>query len=341
MANVLDAADRVAWWLREHLAVLAVLVLAIVALAFFALRSDGDSDGVPDGAVARVGSAQITEEELQHWQEVYAASATASGSAAPSTEQARTAAFGVLVGAVWVLQEAKDQDVEVSDADIQTSIDGYFQQTGATGSQDRAAIQKQLGTTEADMRFQQKVALLATKLQQRATDKVAAPTDAEIRKTYEAEPGRWATPSERDVEVIITADKAKAEQAKAALDQGDSFDAVDKKFSASPGNGKLEKVKNGENGDVIDRAVFSAPVDQVSGPVDTGAGFLVFRVTESTPLPQQSLEQATEAISANLEAAAKGKAATAYVKGLRDRWQRRTTCAAAVEVAEFCGAKAS
>ncbi|MBA2348047.1 MAG: peptidyl-prolyl cis-trans isomerase [Solirubrobacterales bacterium] len=341
MSNVLDVADRIAWWLREHLAVLALLVVAILALAVFAVTSGGGEDGVPEGAVARVGSAQITEEELAHWQEVYTASATASGGAAPSAEEARRAAFGVLVGAVWVLQEAKDQDVTVSDKDIAGSIDNYFQQTGATGPQDRAAIQKQLGTTEDDMRFQQKVALLASQLQERAAEKVAAPSDAEIKKVYEEEPGRWATPSERDVEVIVTTEKAKAEEAKAALEKGEDYDAVDEKFSATPGQGKLEKLKNGQSGDVIDRAVFSAPVDEVSGPVDTGGGFLVFRVTKSTPLPEQSLEQAEKAIVASLTATAKAKAAADYVSGLRDRWKVRTSCVAEVQIEEFCGTKAS
>ncbi len=340
MSNVLDAADRVAWWLREHLIVLALIVVAIIALAVFAVTSGGGSD-VPDGAVARVGAAQITEQELDHWQEVYTASATASGGAAPSAKEARQAAFGVLVGAVWVIQEAKDQDVSVSDKEITASIDGYFQQTGATGPQDRAAIQKQLGTTGDDMRFQQKVALLAAELQKRATDKVKPPSAAEIQKVYEAEPGRWAKPSERDVEVIITAEKAKAEEAKAALEKGEDYDTVDKKYSATAGQGKLAKLKNGESGDVLDRAVFSAPVDQVSGPVDTGAGFLVFRVTKSTPLPEQSLEQASKAIAASLTATAKRKAAADYIEGLRGRWKGRTTCVTDVRVAEFCGTTAS
>lgn len=340
MSNVLDAADRVAWWLREHLVVLALIVVAILALAFFVATSGGGDD-VPDGAVARVGGAQITEQELDHWQEVYTASATASGGAAPAAKEARQAAFGVLVGAVWVIQEAKDQDVAVSDKEIAASIDGYFQQTGATGPQDRAAIQRQLGTTAEDMRFQQKVALLATELQKRATDKVKAPSDAEVKKVYEAEPGRWAKPSERDVEVIITAEKAKAEEAKAALEKGDDYAAVDKKFSATAGQGTLAKLKNGESGDVLDRAVFSAPVDEVSGPVDTGAGFLVFRVTKSTPLPEQSLEEASKAIAANLTANAKRKVAADYIEGLRGRWKGRTTCVADVKVDEFCGTTTS
>ncbi len=340
MQNVLDTADRVALWLREHLIVLALIVVAILALAAFALTSGGGED-VPDGAVARIGDAKITEQELDHWQEVYTASATATGGTAPSAKDARQAAFGVLVGAVWVIQEAKDQDVEVGDKEITASIDGYFQQTGATGPQDRAAIQKQLGTTTDDMRFQQRVALLASELQKRATDKVKAPTDAEIKKVYDAEPGRWATPSERDVEVIITTEKAKADEAKAALVGGDDFDTVDKKYSATAGQGKLAKLKNGESGDVLDRAVFSAPVNEVSGPVDTGSGFLVFRVTKSTPLPEQSLEQASKAIAAGLTATAKRKVAAEYVEGLRTTWKGRTTCVADVKVDEFCGTTAS
>lgn len=342
MSNVLDAADRVAWWLREHLAVLAVVVVAFLVLAFFALRAGGGAGGgIPAGSVATVGSAKITAAELAHWQGVYTKSAAAAGGKAPTAEEARTAAFGVLVGALWVTQEAKAEGVTVSDEQVSSSIDAYFQQTGATGPADRASIQSQLGTTPEDMRFQQRVALVASALQKRATDKVPAPSAAAIQKVYAAEPDRWATPTQRDVEIILAADEATALKAKAALKAGTSFAAVEKQYAASPGNGKISGLKNGQSGDVIDRAVFSAPVNQVSGPVDVGAGFIVFRVTKSTPLPPQSLAQASKAISASLLATAKSKAGAKYVSELRDRWKGRTSCVASVRVAEFCGAQAS
>jgi parvulin-like peptidyl-prolyl isomerase len=341
MSNVLDAADRVAWWLREHLAVLVVVVVAFLALAFFALRSGGGNGGIPAGSVARVGSATITAAELAHWQDVYTKSAKAAGGTAPAAAQARTAAFGVLVGALWVTQEAKAEGVKVSDEQVTASIDGYFQQTGATGPAARAAIQGQLGTTPEDMRFQQRVALLASALQKKATDKVPVPSAAEIQKVYAAEPARWATPTQRDVEIVLSPDQATANKAKAALAAGTPFATVQKQYAAGQGNGKLTGLKNGQSGDAIDRAVFSAPVNQVSGPVDVGAGFVVFRVTKSTPLPAQSLAQASKAISASLEATAKSKAGATYVSELRDRWKGKTSCVAAVKVAEFCGAQAS
>lgn len=347
MSNVLDAADRVFWWLRDHLAIAALLVAGLIALAVFAVTSGGGagSQKIPTGAVAVVGSAPITEARLSHWQGVYTQSATAAGAGTPTAPQTRKAAFELLAGAQWIIEEAKKEDVSVSDAQVGASIDAYFQQTGATGPTDRAAVQKQLGATEEDMRFQQRVSLLAAKLQDQAAAKVAKPSPEAIKAVYEKEPGRWATPSQRDIRAVIVADRATAAKARAALQKGDSFAAVNKQFAANKNlvdsGGVIKGLKNGQSGDAVDRAVFGAQPGVLSEPVDTGVGWMVFKVQKSTPLLTQSLQQATRAISNDLLATAKAKAAGDYLAGLRKRWKAKTRCAAPVAEPAFCGATPS
>lgn len=345
MPNVLDEADRAYLWLREHLAVAAVLAVAFVAFAVFVLTSGGGDDGepkIPAGSVAVVGSAPITGTQLTHWQGVYTTGATASGATAPTPAQARKAAFELLAGAQWVLEEAREQEVTVTEQQVTDSIDAYFKQAGVASAADRATLQRQLGTTDADMRFQQRVSLLAAKLQTRAADKAPKPTAAQVAEAYAKEPGRWATPSTRDLRAVVATDRAAADKARAALEKGGAFAAVSKQYSGNASLTKAEGIisglKNGSGVDNVDRAVFSAEPGVLTGPIDTGAGWMVFKVQKSTPLPPQSLQQATKAITANLLGAAKVKAGGAYLKQLRDRWKARTRCTAAVTSPQFCGA---
>ena len=290
-------------------------------------------------------SAPITTAALTHWEGVYAQSATAAGATKPTAEVTRKAAFELLAGAQWILEEAKKQDVKVTDAQVGASIDTYFQQTGATGPADRAAVQKQLGATDEDMRFQQRVALLAAELQDRAAAKAPKPSAAEIKAVYEKEPGRWATPSQRDIRAVIVPDKAAADKARAALERGESFAAVNKASAANQNlidsGGAIKGLKNGQSGDAVDRAVFGAEQGVLSGPVDTGVGWMVFKVQKITPLPARSLEQASKAISDNLLATRRSRAAADYLTAVRKRWKSETRCTAQITSTSFCGATAS
>ncbi len=343
MSRVLDQADRAFWWLRDHLPVAGLLAVAFVAYAVLILTSlgGGTERSIPAGSVAVVGSAPITTTQLTHWQEVYSGAATASGAQTPTPAAARKAAFELLAGAQWVLEEAEEQRVTVSSKQVDDSITAYFTQAGATTKEARTTLQKQLGTNDADMRFQQRVSLLAAKLQQRAAGKAPKPTAEQIAAVYQREPARWARPSTRDIAAVVTADKAGADKARAALEGGTTFAKANADFSGNAqlteSKGIIKGLKNGDSGDAVDRAVFAAPLNELTGPVDTGAGFMVFKVTRSTPLPEQTLEQATKAITASLSATAQAKAGSAYLTSIRDRWRAKTKCTPAVRTADFCG----
>lgn len=340
MHQILELADRAYWWLAHHRLVAAGLVAATVALFVLGFRATGGDDGgIPAGAVAIVGDTPITQAELSRWQAIYS-KAAAGQAQKPTAAEARTQAFELLAGSAWIAAEADARGVEVTDAQVQESIDGYFQQTGATGPEARKQVLGQLGVEEEQLRYQQRVSLLSAGLREKVAEAVKPPSAAAVSKLYEEEPERWAKPSRRDVRVVIARDEATANRALEALRGGASFEDALKEFSNDPTlteqKGVLNDLEPGSNVVAFEKPVFTAPLGELQGPVKVDGGFMVFAVQDIEALPERTLEQATEAITTNLTAIARTTATDRYLRELRDRWKARTTCAPLVQNKEFC-----
>ncbi|UTI66031.1 peptidyl-prolyl cis-trans isomerase [Paraconexibacter antarcticus] len=347
MNALLDGADRVYWWLRQRPPVAAAIAVAIAALIVVLAVTGGDSStkkGIPASAVATVGGAPIQKTDLAHWQAVYVKSSTGA-TTKPTTAQARQAAFELLAGSEWITKEAERQGVKVTDAEAKKAADTYLKSAATQAKVSQAQVLQQLGTGYADVQFQQRVALLAQRLQQKVVKALPAPTAAAIQRAYTTEPGRWATPSTRDVEAIIASSKANAAAALAAVQGGTAFATVSQKYETSQAlaqtGGKITGLKPGTTDAAVERPVFSAPVGSWQGPVPVGGGgYLVFKVDKSVPAPKQTLQQATPAIKANLSAVAASTATTNFLAGLSKRWKPQTHCATGIVSPQYCGPKA-
>src|SRR5207249_3130313 len=112
-------------------------------------------------------------------------------------------------------------------------------------------------------------------------------TDAQIASYYNKNKQRFAQPERRDLLVVLTRDKGKADAAKKAIDSGQSWAKVAKQYSIDQASkaqgGKLPGVAKGQQEKAFDDAIFSAKTGQTVGPVKTQFGFYVFRVTKVTP----------------------------------------------------------
>jgi parvulin-like peptidyl-prolyl isomerase len=324
---MLDRFDRLLALLqRRRTLVLAFAgTLVVLTTLGFVLRGGDDkpSDAVPAGAVATVGDQTISRSTFDHWLGVYRRSGV--GGAKPTAAAANTAVLRILVAASWTEQEAAKLGVEVSDAQVDQSVQAVFSTAKAQGIS-RAAVLQQVGGTEADLRWEQRSTLLGQGLQNRAAEAAAAPTAAEIAAQYEAEPERWAKPSRRDVRLALAADRATAGRARATLAAGKSVAGVRTLTGIVPARRNAE----------FERAVFGAPVHEVVGPVPVGAGFMVFEVLRSTPLPARPLAKATPTLRSELTALAQQSAVAAYLTSFRRSWRARTTCATALRDKAIC-----
>jgi parvulin-like peptidyl-prolyl isomerase len=337
VAVIGDLADRVLWWLGAHrresagaLALVAVVVVAAVVLT----RGGGDP-AIPSSAVAMVDGTPVTAASLTHWEDAYRSSSTAG--AKPTAAQAKRSAFQLLVLSTWLEQEAVRRGVRVTPAQVDDAVrQAIAQYQGATKQQ----VLAQLGTTEPDLRVQERVALLASALEAKVRKRVPPPTPQAIAAAYRSEPARWARPSKRDLRVVITAQQAGALAAAQALNAGTSFKSVSSQYNTDTqlvkGGGVLKDVQPGTNEPAFERAVFSAPQGKLQGPVQLKRSWVVFKVQQIRPLPAQSLAAATPAIRKDLTTTSQQKAVDAYLSSLRAHWRARTRCVASVRDQQYC-----
>jgi foldase protein PrsA len=345
---------------------LAALTVGLVVLA-------GCGNDVPSGAVAKVGDATITQEEFDKWLSTAAKGNAQGGTAAvpdpPDYEKCVAAkaktpvpkdqkkpsddalkkqckseydalkkeVMQFLIQAEWVQQEAADQDIKVTDAQIKKSFEDQKKQAFPNDKQYNQFLASS-GMTEEDILFRVRLDQLQQKLTQKVTEDAKKVSDADIEAYYEKNKKRFAQPERRDLRVVLTKTEAKANQAKQALESGQSFKKVVKQYSIDEASksqaGLLPAVTEGQQEKAFDTAIFEAKKGQLEGPVKTQFGWYVFEVEKITPASQQSLEQSKETIKNLLRSQRQQKALDEFIKSFREDYKDQTDCADDYRVAE-------
>ena len=173
-----------------------------------------------------------------------------------------------LIQAQWVQQEAEDRDVEVSDAEVKKSFDQQKKQAFPKEA-DYQKFLKDSGMNEEDILYRVKLDQLQTKLTQKVSKDKVKISNADIDAYYAKNKKRFAQPQRRDLNVVLTKTKAKADQAKAELEDGKSFKEVSKKYSIDQASkaqgGKLPDLAKGKQDPALDKAAFAAKKGELDG----------------------------------------------------------------------------
>src|SRR5436190_324836 len=162
-----------------------------------------------------------------------------------------------LISAQWIVGEAKDQGIKVTDSEVNTQ----FETTKKQSFPKEADFQKFLkssGMGLDDLKFRVRVQALSDKLRTKVTKGKDTVTPAQITDYYNKNKSRFAQPERRDLRIVLTKTKAKADQALAALKSGQSFKSVAKKYSIDQASknqgGKLLAVAKGQQEKALDDA---------------------------------------------------------------------------------------
>jgi foldase protein PrsA len=351
-------------------------LLSVAAAALGVLVIAGCGNEVPTGAVAKVGESTITQEEFDKWLAIAVkgqSQGQPGGAAAvpdppeftkcvdakkktpvpqgqkrPSDEalkkQCRSEfdslkqeVMQFLIQAEWVQQEAESRGVKVTEAQIKRSLEDQKEQAFPNDKQYREFLASS-GMTEEDVLFRVRLSELQQKLTQKVTEDAKKVSDAEVERYYEKNKKRFAQPERRDLRVVLTKTEAKAEDAKRALDNGQPFARVVKRFSIDEASksqdGLLPAVSQGQQEAAFDRAIFAADRNQVEGPVKTQFGWYVFKVEKVTAASQQTLEQSKDTIRNLLRSQREQKALDDFIKSFREDYKEETDCADDYRVAE-------
>jgi foldase protein PrsA len=342
------------------------LLLALCVLAVPAAIVAG-CGGVPGNAVATVDGTAIEKTAYDHWLQV-AAKSSGQGAAATvpdppdfkaciaakrkttpkpakgqptvtdaalktqcQTEynQLRDQVLQLLISFQWLQKEAAQQKITITDAEVKKSFDTQRKQSFPKDA-DYQKFLKDSGQSEADILLQVKADLLATKIRDKVVKGKDTVSDAQIQDFYNKNKARFATPARRDLLIVLTKDKGKAQTALKQLKGGKAWAAVAKKFSIDAASkaqgGKLPAQAKGTLEKQLDTAVFAAAKGKLSGPIKTQFGYYVFKVTKVTAASQQSLAQAKETIRQTLQSTNQQKALAAFSKTYSDKWKAKTDC---------------
>jgi foldase protein PrsA len=322
--------------------------------------------GVPGNAVATVDGTSIDKTQFDHWLNVAAKSSGQPNAVVPDppsytkcvAAKRKTAAkpakgqpkqtdaqfktqcrqeyqterdqvLQLLISFQWIAGEAKKMGVTVSDKEVQKSFQSQKKQAYPKPA-DYQKFLKQSGQTEADILERVRLNLLSDKIRNKVIKGKDKVTPAQIKAFYAKNITQFSQPERRDLRVVLTKQKAQADQALSALKGGQSWAAVAKKYSIDSASkaqgGKLPAQAKGTLDKQLDDAVFSAPKNKLLGPIKTQFGYYVFEVTGVTKATKQSLAQATPTIKQTLVSQNQQNALNKFISDFRKRWRSKTEC---------------
>ena len=211
--------------------------------------------GVPGDAVATVDGTSIEKNDFEHWLTVAAKSGGQATAAAPKppdyaacvNQKRKTTPkpakgqpkvtdsqlkaqckqeYNALRDQVLQLLDllpvdrgrGRPQNIKVSDTEVKKSFDKQKKQAFPKAA-DFEKFLKDSGQTEEDILQRVRLDTLSNKIREKVTKGKDKVTDAQIADYYNKNKARFAQPERRDLRIVLTKDKAKAEEAKKALDE--------------------------------------------------------------------------------------------------------------------------
>ncbi len=347
----------------------AAAVSAVAVLSSLGCGNSGNASvNVPPGAVATVGDTVITRSAFVAQLRLEAARRAKGGTVVPydfprfdacaaakrnapnssggrqeckrEFERLRPAAMKLLLQGEWLKQDAAARGLSLSAKELDAGVRKRQRVLGGTQSKRYQATLRSQGFTEQSLRESVRRALLIEKIRKSVNDQVAAPSASQVAQFYEANKQAFALPERRDVRLVLARSEAKAEQAKRALADGESWEAVARRYSIDPASkdkgGKLKGYKRSKGAGELDDALFETPKGTLSGPLETQFGWYVFIVEKIMPARQQPLKEVRGELKDYLRRQEQTRVLTEFSNDWVSRYQGRTACAEDFKVAG-CG----
>lgn len=255
------------------------------------------------------------------------------------SKQVKTAAMSQLLTKQIIDNEAKDEKVSVDDKEIDKQLPATL--TQAIGGKENLAKFTALTGLKVDvLRDQVKNNLLGQKLQEKISKQAGKITDADVQKYYEKNKVQYTRPETRDLHVILAKTEPKAQQAKKALENGDSFATVAKKYSVDEvtkkAGGELKGVAKGQQERALENAAFKAQKGELVGPIKTETGYYVIRVDKITPAKVEPFDKVKTMIKQQLTQQKPQEAWTKWQADVTKKWKDKTECRDGYNDVPFC-----
>jgi foldase protein PrsA len=316
-----------------------IVAVAAVVVVIVLIAAGGDEDyKVPKGSVANVNGKTIPQPVFDHWFGVVTAvqqPPNAKKKTPPPKKgsqqykQTSQQVMQFLVTARWIEGEAADRDITATPQEVARQFKETRKQSFPTEKAYEKFL-KQSGQVQEDIDYRVKLDVLSNKIRQEITSGASDVSNGDIENYYKQNEAQFSQPERRDVQIVLTKAKGKADQALSRLKSGESFKKVAKQLSEDPATknqgGQLLGITKGQQETDFDAALFQASKGSLEGPVKTSQGYYVFKVSRITPATKQSLEQSKEGIRQLLISQKQQQSLDKWTTGFRTKWRKRTNC---------------
>ena len=294
----------------------ATLIGAIALSAAVAVGCGDSDDELPEDAVARVGDAVITKSDFERARKV------ASDPTDPQDAGSKVRAMNAVIRAEWIRQEAEARGLAVTEAEVQEAVD-QATKAGFLSEQNL----KRAGVTLEELMPTIRNGQLEMKVNAQLTERSRTVSAQDIAAYYRRNKAELIVDERRDVRLVMAKTRAKAGAARAALDEGESWQVVARRYSvhgASRDNGgKIANLRKREEQTGLLATIFRAKRGALVGPLREDGSWVVFTVEKIEPPFQATLEQARDEIEQLLSSARRERALAAF----ESKYRVKTTCA--------------
>jgi hypothetical protein len=311
------------------------IILASIALDGCAATKSGTRARVSAAAFC-VGDAPITQAQLGHWSRVFAGMSPSAARPllhASSFSTPRQDARQFLIAAARTTDEARQQGVEVSDAEARATLERlrYEEVYGSSGTVPKKsmleAVLRPAVETSPDRLTIVRLVMLEERLEQRVLhDAELAVPRARLALYFGNHRRGFLIPERRDAAIIIAWKKNDIELAKHEIQAGKRLMEVLVRRDEEPGVGGIHRnLRRNHTPRLYEEDFFSAKPHVLVGPRKAEI-YYMFEVLAVKAPKQQSLQEVEPVIRHRLITPAAHALLASASRALAARWPVRTHC---------------
>ncbi len=232
-----------------------------------------------------------------------------------------------MIPQLLLVQEAKEQGVEVSDEEVEEFIDAEMEKVmQALPEEQLQAELDKLGVTIDDLKYDNKIAYRTQLYIERLLDKVVwsdiEVSEKEITDYYENNPEMFMTGEQVRASHILVETEEEAEDMLKYLEQGKDFAELAGEYStcdSAAQGGDLGYFEKGQMVPEFEEAAFSINVGQISDTVKTQFGYHIIKLTAKKPAGKVNFDDMKEQISQQIMSAKQKAAEDTFIDQLQSK----------------------
>lgn len=318
---------------RTRFAAGIAILLAGASLGLAACGSD-DGSNLPDGVVARVGDADITQAQLDRLLAQAEAGTTDGSFPEKGTDGYRDyerQGLQQLIQQKIIEFEARKcgKPCVVPNADVNEQLDALKEQQNLTTDKAFTDFLAERKFTLAEARRVVRIQLQQTKVENNVTRGVRF-TAADARTYYTSNRAEFRRQAERTASHILVADEAKARSLRAEATPA-NFAELAKENSTDPGTkdngGDLGVIQKGQLVPEFEKVAFSLKQGEISDPVKTQFGWHLIYISKITPARTIPFNEARAGIIQQQLASKRQSELSTWGETTLKEWEERTVYA--------------